>query len=528
MCYNWPQVQSWLDDRSVERTGKVMAEYEAVIGMELHAQLLTRSKLFCGCDAAVFGAEPNTHVCPVCLGMPGVLPVLNRRAVEQTILVGLSLNCEIAETAVFSRKNYFYPDLPKAYQISMYDFPLCQDGWLEVEIPSDLAPTTVRAEGGQEGAGEMARAPAALARRIGIRRVHLEEETAKSFHVGDHSLVDFNRAGLPLMEIVTEPDIRTPEEARQYLITLQTVLRYLGVSTGDMEKGAMRCEPNVSVRRVGTEMFGTKVEVKNLNSFRAVKQALEYEVARQIAVLEAGGQVRQVTMGWDERRGQTVEQRSKETSEDYRYFPEPDLPPLRIERGWVEEIRARLPELAGARRMRFVAEYGLVPEEASVLVADREVADYFEAAARVGQARGVDPRTTSNWVTGEIFRLLKAEGVGVGELPVAPEALAELMALVEEGTITANSSKRVLEAMYTTGRTPVEIVKEQGLAQISDEAALARVVDELLAAHPDQVARFREGKETLLQWFVGQVMRATRGKANPQVVRVLLEARLRE
>jgi aspartyl-tRNA(Asn)/glutamyl-tRNA(Gln) amidotransferase subunit B len=498
-----------------------MAEYEAIIGMEVHAQLLTRSKMFCGCDAAVFGAEPNTHVCPVCLGMPGVLPVINRRAVEQTMMVGLALNCEIAQTAVFSRKNYFYPDLPKAYQISMYDFPLCRDGWLQIEGLDEEARTVVRPEQVDEGSGE-------AGRRIQIRRVHLEEETAKSFHVGDHSLVDFNRAGLPLMEIVTEPDIRTPEEARQYLVTLQTVLRYLGVSTGDMEKGAMRCEPNVSVRPAGTERFGTKVEVKNLNSFRAVKQALEYEIGRQAAVLEAGGLVRQVTMGWDERRGQTVEQRSKETSEDYRYFPEPDLPPLKIERAWVEEIRARLPELPGARRTRFVAEYGLAPDEASVLVADRAVADYFEATAQAGQLRGVQPRTTSNWVTGEIFRLLKAEGIEAAQLPVAPAELAELIALVEQGTITANSSKRVLEVMYTTGQPPAEIVEEQGLAQISDEEALAELVDELLAAHPDQVAKFRQGKETLLQWFVGQVMRATRGKANPQVVTALLERRLRD
>jgi aspartyl-tRNA(Asn)/glutamyl-tRNA(Gln) amidotransferase subunit B len=398
----------------------------------------------------------------------------------------------------------------------MYDFPLCEDGWMEIEVPGEEARTGARGE--QEP----------VERRIPIRRVHQEEETAKSFHVGDHSLVDFNRAGLPLMEIVTEPDIRTPEEARQYLITLQTILRYLGVSTGDMEKGAMRCEPNVSVRLAGTETFGTKVEVKNLNSFRSVKQALEYEIARQVAVLEAGGQVRQVTMGWDERRGQTVEQRSKETSEDYRYFPEPDLPPLCIDRGWVEEIRARLPEMPGARRARFVADYGLAPDEASVLVADRAVADYFEAAAREGQARGVAPRTASNWVMGDIFRLLKAQGIEIDALPVPPAALAELMALVEKGTITANSSKRVLEAMYATGRPAAEIVQEQGLAQISDEEALAQVVDELLAAHPDQVTKFREGKETLLQWFVGQVMRATRGKANPQVVTALLEARLRE
>ncbi len=306
-----------------------MLNYEATIGMEIHAQLLTRSKMFCGCDAEVFGAEPNTHVCPVCLALPGTLPVINRRAVEQTIMVGLALNCQIAETAVFSRKNYFYPDLPKAYQISMYDFPLCQHGWVEIEDPD-----------GPEG----------TPRRIHIRRVHLEEDTAKSFHAGDHSLVDFNRAGLPLIEIVTEPDIQTPEEARQYLIKLRTILRYLGVSTGDMEKGAMRCEANVSLRPVGSDELGTKVEVKNLNSFRSVKLALDYEIERQARALASNQPIRQVTMGWDERHGRTVEQRIKEEADDYRYFPEPDLPPLCISPTWVDEIRAACPsyQMTGA------------------------------------------------------------------------------------------------------------------------------------------------------------------------------------
>jgi aspartyl-tRNA(Asn)/glutamyl-tRNA(Gln) amidotransferase subunit B len=483
-----------------------MPDYEATIGMEVHAQLLTRSKMFCGCDAAVFGAEPNTHTCPVCLGMPGVLPVMNRRAVEQTIMVGLALNCQIAETAVFSRKNYFYPDLPKAYQISMYDFPLCQHGWIEIDDPA-----------GPEGA----------VRRIRIRRVHLEEETAKSFHVGDHSLVDFNRAGLPLIEIVTEPDIYTPEEARQYLIKLQTILRYLDVSTADMEKGAMRCEPNVSIRPAGAAELGTKVEVKNLNSFRSVKLALDYELARQARALDAGEPVRQVTMGWDERHGRTVEQRSKETSEDYRYFPEPDLPPLRISRTWVDRLRTALPELPDSRRDRFVADYGLARSEASVLAADRKVAEYFEVAVAAGQKTDLSPKALSNWILGELFRLLGAEGLEIGEARIRPEALAELVALIETGNITANTGKAVLGEMFETGRPPAEIVKERGLDQISDQEALARIVDEILAANPDQVARYREGKETLLQWFVGQVMRATRGKANPQVVMPLLQERLK-
>ena len=481
-----------------------MADYKTVIGMEVHAQLLTRSKMFCGCDAEVFGAEPNTHVCPICLGMPGVLPVINRRAVEQAIMVGLALNCEIPEIAVFSRKNYFYPDLPKAYQISMYDFPLCQHGWIEIDDP--------------EGATT----------RIRIGRVHLEEDTAKLFHVGDYSLVDFNRCGLPLLEIVTEPDIRTPEEARQYLVKLRTILRYLNVSTGDMEKGAMRCEANISLRPAGTDVLGTKVEVKNLNSFRSVKLALEYEIERQAQVLGAGGQIRQVTMGWDERHGRTVEQRAKEESDDYRYFPEPDLPPLHISRAWVNEIRAALPELPDARRERFVSEYGLSLADAAVLTADRDVAGYFEAAVAAGQAKGIAAGTMGNWVIGELFRLLKADKVKIGEVQVTPTALAVLIALVEEGVITASSGKVVLGEMFATGRSAAEIVEEKELAQVSDEGALVQVVGEVVAANPEQVAKYRGGKETLLRWFVGQVMKMTRGKANPQVVMALLEAKLKE
>jgi aspartyl-tRNA(Asn)/glutamyl-tRNA(Gln) amidotransferase subunit B len=482
-----------------------MTEYEAIVGVETHAQLLTRSKMFCGCDAEVFGAEPNTHVCPVCLGMPGVLPVINRRAVEQAMMVGLALHCQIAETAVFSRKNYFYPDLPKAYQISMYDFPLCQHGWIEIDDPA----------GSKAGV-----------KRIRIRRVHLEEDTAKLFHAGDHSLVDFNRSGLPLIEIVTEPDIRTPEETRQYLIKLRTILRYLGVSTGDMEKGAMRCEPNVSLRPIGSREYGTKVEIKNLNSFRSVKVALDYEMARQARLLDAGAGVQQVTMGWDDQRGQTVEQRVKEESDDYRYFPEPDLPRLRMSRAWVDEIGAALPELPDARRDRFVAAYGLSRADSTVLTADREVADFFETAAVAGRERGVAPQTTANWLTGELFRLLKAEDVEIAAGHVTPVALASLIALVEQGTVTANTAKEVLREMFATGRSPGEIIAEKGLAQISDEEALAQVVDGILAANPEQVARYRQGKETLLTWFVGQVMGATRGKANPQTVKALLEARL--
>jgi len=477
--------------------------YEAIIGMEVHAQLLTRSKMFCGCDAGVFGAEPNTHVCPVCLGMPGALPVINRRAVAATIMVGLALNCDIAETAVFSRKNYFYPDLPKSYQISMYDFPLCLRGWLGVGGPDQAA------------------------RRIAVRRVHLEEDTGKLFHAGDHSLVDFNRSGVPLIEIVTEPDLRTPEEARQYLVKLRAILRTLGVSTGDMEKGAMRCEANVSLRPVGAGGLGAKVEIKNLNSFRSVKLALEYEMARQAQVLDGGGQVRQVTMGWDEQSGRTVEQRVKEESEDYRYFPEPDLPPLRISAAWVEEIKGSLPELPDARQDRFVSGYGLSPADAGLLAADQEVAGYFDEAVIAGREKGVSAKTTAHWLTGDLFRWLKSENAEIGDLRVGPSALVDLLALVEQGTITAGSGRVVLGEMLATGRPAGGIVAARGLAQISEQDALAAVVDEVIAAHPDLAAQYRDGKETLLRWFVGEVMKATRGKANPQVATNLLQDKLK-
>jgi aspartyl-tRNA(Asn)/glutamyl-tRNA(Gln) amidotransferase subunit B len=477
--------------------------YEAIIGMEVHAQLLTRSKMFCGCGAGVFGAEPNTHVCPVCLGMPGALPAINRRAVAATIMVGLALNCDIAETAVFSRKNYFYPDLPKSYQISMYDFPLCLRGWLGVGGPDQAA------------------------RRIAVRRVHLEEDTGKLFHAGDHSLVDFNRSGVPLIEIVTEPDLRTPEEARQYLVKLRAILRTLGVSTGDMEKGAMRCEANVSLRPVGAGGLGAKVEIKNLNSFRSVKLALEYEMARQAQVLDGGGQVRQVTMGWDEQSGRTVEQRVKEESEDYRYFPEPDLPPLRISAAWVEEIKGSLPELPDARQDRFVSGYGLSPADAGLLAADQEVAGYFDEAAVAGREKGVSAKSIAHWFTGDLFRWLKSENAEIGDLRVGPSALVDLLALVEQGTITAGSGRVVLGEMLATGRPAGGIVAARGLAQISEQDALAAVVDEVIAAHPDLAAQYRDGKETLLRWFVGEVMKATRGKANPQLATNLLQDKLK-
>jgi aspartyl-tRNA(Asn)/glutamyl-tRNA(Gln) amidotransferase subunit B len=480
-----------------KETGKVKIEYEAIIGMEVHAELLTQSKMFCGCSADFFGAEPNTLTCPVCTGMPGVLPVINQKAVEYTIMTALALNCKIAEASVFSRKNYFYPDLPKAYQISMYDLPLSENGWLEIEVDGNF-------------------------KRIGIERVHLEEDTAKLFHVDGHSLVDFNRSGVPLMEIVSQPDMRSADEAYAYLTKLRQILRYLGVSSGDMEKGAMRCEANVSLRPVGSTEYGTKVEVKNLNSFRSVKLALDYEIQRQSQILDEGGNIEQVTMGWDENRGVTVVQRSKEYAHDYRYFPEPDLPPLSISRKWVDEIKVKLPELPDTRRDRFITEYGLSAYDADVLTNDKAVADYFEACVQAYP----EAKTVSNWITGELFRLLKETETGIEEVRIPPPALAELLILIEKGTINQNTAKAVLGEMFKSGRAAAEIVAEKGLAQISDADELGRVIDEMIAANPDQVAEYRAGKERLLGWFVGQVMKATRGKADPQLVTELLKEKL--
>ncbi len=480
-------------------------EYEAIIGMEVHAQLLTKSKMFCRCSADYVAAEPNTHVCPICLGMPGVLPVINQKAVEYTIMTALALNCRIPEFSKFDRKNYFYPDLPKGYQISQYDLPLSLDGWLEIEVDGET-------------------------RRIGIERVHLEEDTAKLVHVDGHSLIDFNRAGVPLMEIVSRPDIRTPEEARQYLTKLRTILRYLGVNSGNMEEGAMRCEANISVRPKGATEFGTKVEVKNLNSFHSVKLALEYEIERQTRILEAGGHIEQVTMGWDEARGVTVVQRTKEYAHDYRYFPEPDLPPLVLSREWVEGVRARLPELPDAKRARFMEQYGLSRYDASVLTVERPVADYFEACVHAlpPSLRGKEEaaKTVANWITGELFRLLKAADIEIEAIKVTPKALAELLDLVEKGTISISMAKDVFGEMFQTGRSPSQIVQEKGLAQISDVEELSRIVEQVIAENPGPVAEYLGGKEPVLRFLIGQVMKATRGKANPHLVNELLKQKL--
>jgi aspartyl-tRNA(Asn)/glutamyl-tRNA(Gln) amidotransferase subunit B len=481
-------------------------DYEAIIGMEVHVHLLTRSKMFCGCDADVFGAPPNTHVCPVCTGMPGSLPVINRRAVEFTIMTGLALHCQVAESTLWERKSYFYPDLPKGYQISQYQLPLTYGGWLEIEVD------------GQD-------------RRINIRRAHLEEDTGKLFHVNGVSLIDYNRCGVPLLEIVTEPDLRSADEAYAYLTKLRTILRYLGVSSGDMEKGAMRCEANISLRPIGSSQFGTKTEIKNLNSFRAVKLALDYEIKRQARLLDAGEKIRQETMGWDDVRGVTVVQRSKEEAHDYRYFPEPDLPPLVVSREWVEEIRATLPELPDARRNRFMADYGLSRYDAGVLVGDKAVAEYYEACVaaaerREGGGRRVSPKSIANWVTGELFRFMRSAELDIDAVKITPAHLVDLIALVEGGTITGSAGKEVFSVVFETGRSPGEIVEERGMKQISDADQLSGIVDQVIATNPDPVAQYLGGKDTAIRFLIGQVMRATRGQANPGLAEELLRHKL--
>jgi aspartyl-tRNA(Asn)/glutamyl-tRNA(Gln) amidotransferase subunit B len=483
-----------------------MTQYETVIGLEVHVQLQTESKMFCPCSANYASAPPNTHVCPVCMALPGALPVINVGAVEKTVMTGLALHCTIPPAAVFARKNYHYPDLPKGYQISQYELPLCVNGWLEIETEAGSGSTS--------------------GKRVGITRAHLEEDTGKLMHENGYSLVDLNRAGVPLLEIVSEPDMRSPEEARAYLTRLQTILRYLRVSAADMEKGQMRCEANVSVRPVGQQAFGTKVEIKNLNSFRAVKDSLEYEVARQIARLEAGERVMQVTMGWDDEHGRTVVQRTKEEANDYRYFPEPDLPPLQLERAWIDEIATKLPELPDAKAARFVHDMGLEPRDAAVLADDRAVAEYFDAVV-LGPGSPVQPRMAANWITGELFRLMNAAGTGIESVRIPPEAFAELLALPAAGKINQNSAKRVLDVMFETGRRAPDVVQELGLAQVSDTAALEAVVDAVLAKYPGEIAKYREGKTSVLDWLMGQVMRESRGKANPGVVRELLAQKLK-
>lgn len=479
-------------------------EYEAVIGLEVHAQIHTRSKMFCACPVvADTGDLPsNTLVCPVCLALPGTLPVVNRRAVELGILTGLALNCTINPVNVFSRKSYFYPDLPKGYQISQYDLPLAINGALEIETDAG-------------------------AKRIGITRAHLEEDTGKLYHQDDgRAFVDFNRAGVPLIEIVSEPDMHTVEEVQAYATTLRDVLIYLGINDGDMEKGEMRFEANVSVRPVGSDTLGTRTEIKNLNSFRALAASTAYEIARQTALVKAGGTVIQQTMGWDDVRGATYPQRSKEHAHDYRYFPEPDIPPLEIDAAWVTALAARVPELPLAKKRRLVAAYGIRAYDAGLLVADRAVADYFEVAATLGRAQGIATQEIVNWLTGELFRILKAENARIDACKVTPEHLVALLALLAAGTINATAAKRVLVEIAATGEMPEAAVGRLGVAQISDVDAINAIVQDVVDANPRQVRQYLDGKASVIGWFLGQVMRASKGKANPQDARRLLQVAL--
>lgn len=476
--------------------------YEGVIGLEVHAELMTASKMFCACPVVdSTTAEPNTAVCPVCLGLPGALPVLNRRAVEFGLRVGLALNCTIPAFSQFARKSYFYPDLPKGYQISQYAYPLAINGWLEIDLPDGAT------------------------RRVGIRRAHLEEDTGKLTHVDGHSLVDLNRAGVPLLEIVTEADLRTAEEAEAYARKLRAILQYLGVNSGDMSKGVLRIEPNISVRPAGSDELRTRTEVKNLNSIRSLARATAYEIERQIAVYEAGGEVQQATLGWDEARQVTVVQRVKESADDYRYFPEPDLPVVEINAAWVERERAALPELPDAKRERFMRDLGLSRYDAALLVADRAVADYYEAALSAGG----DPKQVANYLTGDVFRQMNLEGrerEDIGALKLTPQALAELVRLVQDGVIHHGVAKKLLVTLYEQGGDPAALVEAQGLAQVSDEGALGAVVDQVLAENPAEVARYLAGEEKLIKFLMGAAMRALRGQGDPAVIQRLLSERL--
>ncbi len=480
---------------------EVIAKYEPVIGLEVHVQLATHTKIFCGCPTG-FGAPPNTNVCPVCLGLPGALPVLSRPAVEMAIQAGLALNCRVNPRSVFARKNYFYPDLPKGYQISQYDQPVAEHGYVDIEV---------------DGVGK----------RIGVTRVHMEDDAGKSIHDGfkdsdRYTYVDLNRSGTPLIEIVSEPDMRSADEAHAYLTEVKQILQYVAVSTCDMEKGHLRCDANVSVRLKGAEKFGTKAEVKNLNSFRFLKLAVDQEIERQVAIVESGGRVMQETRLFNPDTGETVGMRSKEHAHDYRYFPEPDLVPLTVSEAWLGEVRKAMPELPGARRARFIADYGLREYDSHVLTSTRALSDYFEQAAK---ASG-DPKTAANWVMGDLAGALKEAGKEIAESPVSAENLGKLVKLTSTGTISGKLAKEIFPKMFATGDPPEAIMQREGLTQISDEGALGKIVDDAIAANPKQVEQYRGGKTTVIGFFVGQVMKASRGQADPAAVNKLLSEKL--
>jgi aspartyl-tRNA(Asn)/glutamyl-tRNA(Gln) amidotransferase subunit B len=476
--------------------------YEPIIGLEVHAHLLTESKIFCGCPTR-FGDEPNFNTCPVCMGFPGVLPVLNKKVVEFAIRAGLATHCEIARTSRWARKNYFYPDLPKGYQISQYELPVCERGFLEVEA------------GGAR-------------KKIRLTRIHMEEDAGKNIHDvrGDYSLVDLNRAGVPLLEIVSEPDLRSAEEAVAYLKNLRAILQYLEICDGNMEEGSFRCDANVSVRPAGSRDLGTKVEIKNLNSFKAVEKAIASEIERQIDTLAEGGRLTQETRLWDAEREVTRSMRSKEFAHDYRYFPDPDLLPLVIEEKWIAEIRGSLPELPEARRQRFIAEYGLPPYDAEILTGRRDVADYFEAAVKIH----ANPKAVSNWVMGDLFRVIKEKkldaALRIVDWPVPAEHLAAMIKMIDGGKISGKIAKGLFSEMLATGASPEAIVRDKGLEQVTDAGSIESAVDQVLAAYSKQVADYRGGNEKVFGFLVGQVMKATQGKASPQAVNDLLRKKL--
>ena len=480
-----------------------LERYEAVIGLEVHAQLLTRSKMFCGCNAAYIEAAPNDNTCPVCLGMPGVLPVINRQAIDYTVRTALALNCEIPPFTKFDRKNYFYPDLPKGYQISQYDMPLSRDGWLDVVVDGETT-------------------------RCGITRVHLEEDTGTLHHAGDvlqsatQSLIDFNRSGVPLMEIVSEPDLRTPEQAREYLVRMRQILMYIGVNDGNLEQGSFRCDANVSLRARGASEFGTKVEVKNMNSFRAVHRALDYEIRRQAEALDAGDTIPQETRGWVETHARTVSQRSKEQAHDYRYFPEPDLPPLALDDAFVDRVRLSLPELPAARAGRFQEQHGLSAYDAALVTGSREDAEAFEALV----AAGVPAKIAANWLGGDVAALANDQHLTLARSGLGVDGLARLIRLVLDGVINGPTAKELLAELYGPGGDAEAVVRERGLAQVSDTAELAALVDKAIADNAAAASDFQAGKDAALGRLVGAVMKATGGKAQPQLVDQLLRERL--
>lgn len=477
-------------------------KYESVIGLEVHVELKTKTKIFCGCSTE-FGAQPNTHVCPVCLGLPGSMPVLNKEVLHYAVKAGLALHCDILPFSKFDRKNYYYPDLPKNFQTSQYDLPICLNGYIDIEV------------GGKT-------------RRVHLTRIHMEEDAGKLVHSGasidtsDTTFVDYNRTGVPLLEIVSEPDLRSGEEARAYLEKLRSIMQYLGVSDCRMEEGSMRCDANISVRPVGSDKLGTKTEIKNINSFSGVQKGIEYEAVRQAQILDEGGTIQQATRGWEEAKGITVLQRVKEGDADYRYFPEPDLIPIEVSKEYIEKVRAELPEMPDARRQRFQDELGLPEYDANLLTLEKQTADYFEDVVK----EGIDAKTASNWMLGEFAKKLNEEGVTADQAPVCPAALAGLLKLIAKGTISGKIAKKVLPEMWSSGKSADDVVKEQGLVQITDTGAIEEIVKSVIAANPQSVADYKAGKKKAIGFLVGQVMKQTKGRANPGVVNQLLTKNL--